>query len=270
MMNSMDSDDAHADGDAVTTTDVADWIDGNGRVWRVTISTLGITVTSDEQVIEIPTDTLTQDVSVAEHGSGFIVRIETFECAVGFLLTAEQAQPLIDLVGTHHAESATATDQPDTPSDHAALLWPKVSPIALWALFCSTLAFVPVLGLIPALATVALLLNHRRRVGRVAAYRHSRLICAAASAILMVGLIVSVIGMWGMANNAKRATNPRTPYMRRAALDQRVLSARNNAGSVVAQSSINERRHNWGLLAAALVVVIAAMAFYWPLLGLGE
>lgn len=262
MMNSMDKEHDHTNGNVESTPEVADWIDGNGRVWRVAISTQGITVTSDEQVIEVSADALEEDVYVAEHGSGFIVRIETFECSVGFVLTAEQAQPIVDRIGIRRAESATATDEPDTPSDHTALLWPKVSPIAVGALFCSTLTFVPVLGLIPALATVALLVIHRRQVHRAVAYRHSRLICMCAFAIMLVGLIVSAIGMWGMANNATRGTAPPTPYMRRAALERPDPSAISNARTVVAQSSIVERKHNWGLLVAALVVVLLSLTVH--------
>ena len=80
------------------------------------------------------------------------------------------------------------------PSESQQLLWPKVSPLAIGALICSALVFIPVLGMAATLATMAQLIAHRRTVRRSAAWRHSRAICAVACMFLIAGSIVSARG----------------------------------------------------------------------------
>ncbi len=173
-----------------------DWIDVQGRRWRLELPAGRIVLRSDAEAIEVPAAQWRSDVYVAAHGEGFIVRFEGFDSAVGFVVTRAQALPLLAHLGARMPSDAAAREEPAAPA--APLLWPKVSPLAVWALICSSLVFVPVLGLLPALATVVLLLVHRLRVRRSAAYRHSRRLCTVAFIFLVVGAVVSAAATLGI------------------------------------------------------------------------
>jgi len=186
------------EGDGVSAV----WVDGHGSAWRVQLPPGSIVLSSARESIEIPSKEWRRDVYVAVHGSGFIVRFERFDSSVGFVLSGEQAAPLLA-----HLEVPLEKQRiPETVDESAAsarpLLWPKVSPLAIWALICSALVFVPYVGLLPAVATVILLILHRRRVRRTAAYGHSRALCLTAFAFLIVGSVVSAIAIGGLREHA--------------------------------------------------------------------
>jgi len=173
-----------------------EWIDARGRHWSVELPPEHVVLHSDGQTIEVPAAQWRADVYIAPHGDGFIVRFERFDSSLGFMLTREQAMPLLAHLGVPTARQVAS--QEEAPAAPQSLLWPTVSPLAIWALICSSLVFVPVLGLLPAAATIILLVLHRARVRRSAAYSHSRAVCVAAFVFLVAGAMVSALATWGL------------------------------------------------------------------------
>jgi hypothetical protein len=172
-----------------------EWIDVRGRRWSVELPPQHVVLRSNGERIDVPATQWQTDVYIASHADGYIVRFERFDSALGFMLTREQALPLLTHLGVSPARQIVA--RAETPPAAQALLWPKVSPLAVWALICSSLVFVPVLGLLPAVATIILLALHRARVRRSAASSHSRGLCVAAFVFLVAGAAVSALATWG-------------------------------------------------------------------------
>lgn len=181
-----------------------EWIDGTGRSWRLELENHRIALSSGTDKFEIPKDAWKRDIYVTPHNDQYIVRFETFDRGLVFSLTGPQARPLLEHLGAITGAVEQSSDEPDEPVA-AKLLWPKVSPLAIWALISSGLVFLPVVGLLPALVTTALLLLHRARVRRSRAWSHSRAVCGAAVCYMLVGLVASALGTMGLMAN-KRAS----------------------------------------------------------------
>ncbi|MGB2987355.1 MAG: hypothetical protein WBE26_15930, partial [Phycisphaerae bacterium] len=175
-----------------------DWIDVDQRTWRIEFTPRRIVLCSGDEVIDLPAGAWAKDIYIAQHGTGFIVRIETFESAIRFVVSREAAAPFLAHVGMPaelqgmpaKPEAHTMPDAGDAETGgDTPLLWPKVSPLAVWAVIASAIVFIPVLGLLPALATVILLILHRVKVRRARAWHHSQALCVAATAFLVAGLL---------------------------------------------------------------------------------
>ncbi len=173
-----------------------EWVDVNGRRWRVELPPGRILLRGEDSVVDVPASRWAEDLYIAGHGEGFIVRFEGFDGSLGFLLSREQGLPLLAHLGVVPQQTPAEPEAPAAPA--AALLWPRVSPLAVWALICSALVFVPLAGILPAIATIVLLILHRLRVRRSAAYAHSRAICTAAIVFLLTGGAVCVLATLGM------------------------------------------------------------------------
>jgi len=222
------------EGDGVSAV----WVDGHGVAWQVNLSRGRIVLSSAAETIEIPANEWRRDVYVAAHGSGFIVRFERFDSSVGFVVTAEQAAPLLAHLGVPSGkqpapEAVEATTTPARP-----LLWPKVSPLAIWALICSALVFVPYVGILPALAAVVLLVLHRARVRRSAAHAHSRTLCTTAFVFLIVGIVVSAMAIGGLREHAQGF----------------------DSDSLFSGPVAKER--NWGIIACGILVVLLSLTVH--------
>ncbi len=218
------------------------WVDGTGRSWRIDMDDRRLVLTSEDVELELPASSWTRDVSVTPHGSEFVVRFETFDRTVGFILSGEQAAPILERLGPGAVApdvSQQAADPSEEESDQPErVLWPQVSPLAVWALILSSLAFVPLWGIIPAIVSVLLLILHRKRVRRTASRGHSRMICTAAIGFLVLGSIVSALALGGLAQH----------------------------GSPPAHSSLYARvaapEGNWGTIAAGILVIIFALSVH--------
>ena len=134
-----------------------EWLDGHGVPWRVELPPARIVLHGPVGTMELPASEWRRDIYIAIHGGGFIVRFERFDSSVGFVLTAEQAAPLLARLGVPLARRSVLETGEESPLPLPSLLWPKVSPLAVWALICSALVFVPVVGL---------LRSEERRVGK--------------------------------------------------------------------------------------------------------
>lgn len=237
-----------ADGavDETTMIDALTWPDRDGKDWTVTLTPGHIALQSGDTSVELPEKTWKRDVYVAEHGSSYIIRIDTYETAVQFVLDRERVEPFLQHLKMITVPEAPPPDEEESnvrgeenPGDVNAALWPNVSPLAVWALMCSALVFVPIVGSLFAAATIALLLAHRRNVRRAAAWRHSRALCRAATAMLMLGGLVTVLSTY----SARYVADP-----------NQIVSA---APPV---SAGNER--NLGVLAAGLIVIILSLSVH--------
>jgi len=254
----------------MTDSSPYNWQDSRGDPWSVTVEASRITLTSEQdEIISLPREVWSRDIYVAAHAGGYIVRFETFDHSVGFLVSGEQAAPLLDLIGYNDRddeadERAQEADEPR--ASRTELLWPKVSPLAVWALICAAPSFVPMLGLPFAVASMLLLLQHARTVRRSAAWRHSHLMCLFAVAFLVLGLPVS-----GLAWLAKGrvVVSPAEPEIDGPpAYDFDTQSDRSDGGDAPAEAQSLQRagffdeEHNWGLIGAALVVVLLSLTVH--------
>ncbi len=240
---------SHVAADDTAKIDAFTWPDRDGNDWTVTLTPGNITLQCGDATVELPKNTWKRDIYVAEHGSSYIIRIDTYETAVQFVLERDRVGPLLQ-----HLKIITKTAEPqpveaesneeepkaeDRPRDVQALLWPKVSPLAVWAVMCSALVFVPLIGSVFAAATITLLLAHRRTVRRVQAFRHSRALCIFASGMLMLGGVVTVLS----SHSAQYVADP-----------ERIIAA--------APAPADGNQRNLGVVAAALIVIIVSLSVH--------
>ncbi len=238
------------------------WIDGSGRTWSVDLSHELVALNDGEVAIELPRVRWATDISVHEHGPRFILRLSTDIAEIGFILTADEAQPFLQHVGASlQAGERKAEEEEDAEPVRRELIWPKVSPLAVWALMTSALVFVPIIGLIAAVVTVVLLVQHRRTVRRAAAWDHSRTLCKVAVAFLVVGLSVEsllAVRIYYVPHDARSldVDVPAGEGLMPDAFDPE--QAAMNAPPLLGQFS----NVNLGLLAAGLFVVIVSLSVH--------
>ncbi len=217
---------------------LAVWKDVDGREWRIEPAPQRLIARCGDDFLELPEASWSRDIHISEHGSNFIIRFETFDHVLRFLITREAALPV--LVHLHHAIARMGKPvEAEPPSQQARpLLWPKVSSLAIWAVILSAFVFVPVLGLLPALAAVILLILHRVKVRRAEAWRHSRNLCTVAFALVVIGLLVSGLSMWGFWANGWTVSNEALFHVSKAS------------------------GRNWGVIAAAIFVVLLSLSVH--------
>ncbi len=215
-----------------------EWLDVDRRRWQIELAAQRIALRCDDDVVNLPASSWGNDIYVAQHGDGFIIRIETFELALRFLVSREAAAPFLNHLAILRTAQATPAKVEEPAQRARPLLWPKVSPLAVWALISSALVFVPVLGLLPAAATVTLLILHRRKVRQAAAWRHSRALCTTALVLLIAGLIVSALSTWGLGQHAATFTN------------ERLFPSGADGG------------RNWGVITCGILVVLLSLTVH--------
>ncbi|MCH7885800.1 MAG: site-2 protease family protein [Planctomycetes bacterium] len=272
---------------------ILSWADSEEQTWKIELQEEKIILRREDVVIELASGTWSRDIYVTAHGTGYIIRFDTADRSAGFFATTEQAQPLLTHLGrTKVSDSADARDE--TPVERPeSLLWPKVSPLALWALATSALVFIPVLGWLAAPATTTLLVLHRNKVRPSRAYRHSRSLCTAAFVFLVVGLVVSVMATREWTRSVSQFPQMQTRPVQSTSLEsiiaahegqrnfrrlalavpdrqceqpvpQRALATIGSGGSgeTILAAAMGKREHNWGLIAAALIVVLLSLTVH--------
>lgn len=215
-----------------------EWVDVDRRNWRIELTAERMILRSGDEIVDLPAGSWTNDILVSQHGDGFIIRVETFERMLRFIVPHDQAKLFLARPGMPSTAQTPRVTTLETSTHDAPLLWPKVSPLAVWALMCSALVFIPVLGLLPAVATVALLVLHRSKVRRARAYQHSRTLCRAAFVLMIMGLIVSALATWGLARHA----------------------AMSGMEQVIAGHAASGR--NWGVIAGGILVVLLSLSMH--------
>lgn len=241
-------------------TSVSTWVDVEGRTWTVTLSPVAIQLHNGTDSHVVPRQTWTRDIFVQQHGARYYIRFENYDFSVHFELEASQAGPFLLNLGRTIAEGAEQLNREPEAVANEPLLWPKVSTIAVWALFCSAFVFVPILGLLPAIATIVLLIVHRVSVPKRVAYRHSRTMCKVAFCFLALGLVVSATSTLVLLKNAPPALEPylegeaRQPVASQSALAQSV--------SLAQLSKFTDPSFNWGLAILGVIVIVVSLSFH--------
>lgn len=272
-------------------THSVEWVDVDKCVWRIELSPQRIVLRRENNLVELPSDSWARDLYVTQHGTGYLVRIETFEFAIRFVLTPDQMAPLLAAMTEQPSPSITANvpaASDDEPERKKPLLWPSVSPLAVWALICSSLVFVPVIGLMPAVATVVLLVSHRARVRRTRANSHSRALCVAAFVFLVTGLCISVLATIGTIVNFSAVFETIevgtgspgvAPIHESSAVQPTEVLAGADSALAGRSTPLNGGRehyrrpsilgqnfwegdHNWGMIAAGLLVIILSLSVH--------
>lgn len=178
------------------------WRDTHQEPFHVQLGADKIRLESQRTTIELPRERWPMDLYLTRYGSGYLVRVETFAQSLQFVLSEADAAPLVALLTPPKAEAEPADEKslaqgpPGLPPELVPKTWPKVSRLAVWALICSSVTFVPLVGWFPALATIILLFLHRLRVPRTAPMSHSRALCIAAFGMLLCGLAVSILATY--------------------------------------------------------------------------
>lgn len=226
------------------TTAPARWKDTQGHEYDVILDAAHIRLEREGTTIDLPRDRWPLDLYVARYSSGYLVRVETFAQSLQFIISEDQSAPLLSLIAPPTQE-AVEPGQPGIGTERTAapaerdVLWPKISPLALWALICSSLTFIPVVGWLPALITLILLILHRVYVRRTLAMSHSRKMCAAAMVFLVIGSAVSVLATWSyrahgspLQDTSLLATVPASP------------------------------EHNWGMIISGILVILLSLSVH--------
>ncbi len=256
---------------------VATWSDAARREWSVQLQPRRVVLRSADEVIDVPQSEWVQDIYVAPHGQGYIIRFATSDREIGFILSSEQAGPLLRHIGRTPEAPPQLDVLVDDETRQAPLLWPKVSPLAVWAVICSSVVFVPIIGVVPAVAAIVLLVTHRRTVRRSRAWNHSRVLCWVAFVFLIGGAAVHALAFIGLAQNRGRPAAPfevfdiaapperQDPVEARSPSDGsplRANQASRTAAPVLAAVQFWQRDHNWGMIIAGLFVVIISLSFH--------
>ena len=245
-----------------------EWVDSQQRTWRIDLLPQRVILRSGEAVIDLPADRWAKDLLITPHGQSFVIRVETFDLAVGFVVSAEQAKPLLAHVGVHQPATEPTREevQANDPAPSGQLLWPRVSPLAVWALMASALVFIPILGWIAAGATVILLALHRKRVRRTPALSHSRVLCKVAMIFLIAGMAVSTLATWRITTRVAgliEESGGRRPALNAPAdPSEQPEPQRGFLGSSLLAKSLLDRDIDWGLLVSCLLVILVSLSVH--------
>lgn len=243
------------------------WVDSQGMAWQVEMLPRQLRLRRDDVVLDLPVETWSRDIYVNRHGNGHLVRIDTFARAAVFQVTAAEGEALVRYLTDEIGKSVVEAKVIEPETEVRALLWPKVSPLAVWALICASLTFIPVVGLIPGFIALVLLLRHRRVVRAAEAWNHSRGLCMAATCFLVLGLGVSALATQrlvrtfefkpGSLNEGERTPadaelreNP--PPGRREGRMGRSLLGKASGGD----------EYHWGMIGIGIFVVLASLTVH--------
>lgn len=245
------------------------WRDRDGKEWDVLLDPQRLAFRSDDAEIILAQSDWARDLLISPLGPRVAVRVETFDHALAFVLDQRDAEPFLrhlgalpssDRAGHRTGPNTIESAERSTPPP---LLWPKVSPLAVWALIAAAPTFVPVLGWITGAIALLLIVLHQRRIRSNAAWWHSRVLCAAALAFILLGLPVSLLATRSFFMlNADPIPSPvesKVPTLHRGAAEPPTARAPQQAQ---AARSILDGDHPWGLIAAGLIVLILSLSVH--------
>ncbi len=125
------------------------WTDERGRGWTIRLDARQRHLAQrGDDSLAIARENWARDIYIAEHGTSYIIRFETFDLEIGFVVPGGLAAPLIQHLGARREVEQAATALDPEPASSAPLLWPKVSRLAVWALISAALVFIPGLGVV--------------------------------------------------------------------------------------------------------------------------
>jgi Zn-dependent protease len=180
-----------------------DWTDGHGRTWRIDATPDAIALRSGDDALDIPRSDWQRDLYVTPLGTQVVIRFEGADFDVGFLVSPQDASRLfteirynpIAAMAAEAAAQTVAESRPD-PARRTGPIWPTVTDSSVWALICSALAFLPVVGLAFALAAIVLILVFRARARKTLAMAHARVMVTVALGLTVVGTAISLLSVY--------------------------------------------------------------------------
>lgn len=253
------------------------WTDTNGQEWEVSLTPGRLGLRGAGGVVTLNGAELARDLMVFPLADGVLFRLENFNLRAAFVLSRADAESALRTLGQARVSPAEASATPSSePTTHHLALFPRVSPLAIWSLICSSLAFVPLAGVIPAAATVILLILHRRRVRRQAAWGHSRAVCAVAVGLLILGLGVSAIGSLWLARNLAAPQDPaeRAPLElhdtsagesdagSKSPLDHAAVPTTTPQSTLAQAGNTSAEPNNWALIGLGLMVILFSLTIH--------
>ena len=248
------------------------WVDTHGVEWLVALQADKVTLCSNKDCFELPAENWQRDIQLTAHMTGYVVRFDTFDRTIGFILTKKQAAPLTELVGGEVERARSAAEEVAAQAVRTApLQWPKISPLAVWALICAALVFVPLVGELLILPTLVLLVLHRIRVRRTRAYSHSRAICLAALVFLLLGAYTCFVSSWvalcnfGVLNYDEHSdAMPPTPVHPEAGVQstEAIHVCAGPSTALLADFDSFFQEHNWGMIGAGLAAILLALCIH--------
>ena len=254
------------------------WTDTEGRTWEVEVRAHSLTLRGAAGLVRLQGAELARDLMLFPLAQGSLLRLETFEVRAAFVLSQGDAARISRALGpaAQTPNSIQGSAEEASPASTQPVLFPRVSPLAIWALLCSALVFLPVVGMIPAAATVILLVLHRGRVRRSAAWGHSRAVCTVACVLLVSGLGVSAIGSYWLTRNlamwrdsasrepaeSRRVPADGTPAARRTSTPAAGAALPRSEMKLAQAEHASPVRRNWGLIALGLLVILLSLSVH--------
>ena len=215
------------------------WTDGQGRDWHVDANPEHITVRSGDDVLRLERADWNRDLYVGVIEQGVVIRFQGPDFEVGFLVSPAPAREFFAAIGVDPAASAIEQSRsaPRRPPEGPA--WPQVTHTSVWAMICAALAFIPVIGLLFGLVAIVLIVVFRARSRPTVALAHARFMCRVALVLSLVGMSVSLVGVWS--------------YLHVGAESIDDIDVRLFAGSW---------DYSHGAIAAAILVVLASLSIH--------
>lgn len=223
-----------------------DWTDGHGRAWQIEATPDAIALQSGDDALHIPRSDWQRDLYATTLGTQVVIRFEGADFDVGFLVSPQDAGRLFaairyDPIATVAAEVAAQTAAESLPkrTRRGGPIWPTVTHSSVWALICSALAFLPVVGLAFGLAAIVLILVFRARARKTVALAHARVMVTVALGLTVVGTAISLLGVY--------------TFLRVGAQDLSDLHLRLFGGDIA---------YSYGAIAASVVVVLVSLSVH--------
>ncbi|MCP4589869.1 MAG: site-2 protease family protein [bacterium] len=181
------------------------WTDGQGKEWNVEVSPEMLGLRSTDHEVHLERAAWADSLQLATTGNSLLVRIYAGDLEVGFLLSVDQAVEFLRCAGLARPRDPVV-QQPSSP--RGSPTWPKMTPVAIWALICSTLAFVPVIGLLFGAIALVLVVVSRRRSRSNLAMAHVNKMCSVALAWAVGGMVISLLAchVYTQTTEAQRGT----------------------------------------------------------------
>ncbi|MFH0982182.1 MAG: site-2 protease family protein [Planctomycetota bacterium] len=215
------------------------WTDGYGRAWQIDAGPEAITLRSGEAMLHLDRAAWERDVQIYPVEQNVVVRFYGQDQEAGFLLGAEQVGEFLSRIGLALPEGTAVTAAPRFAPQVEGPIWPKMTHSTVWALICSALAFLPLIGLLFGLVAIILIVVFRLRSRKTPALAHARTMGNAALVLALGGMAVSLLAAYSFTQTASENLDT---------LSERMLAER--------------MRYSYGAIAAAILVVVLSLSIH--------
>jgi len=177
------------------------WIDAQGKKWDLHAHTEILGLVCQEESFSIPRDQWESRINYNEVANGFVFRFDSGKREIGFLVTRDEGQTLLDTLQWTHDRAVASTNRVAT-SSRRAHHWPTMTAWAIVALAAACLSFFPIVGLaFVILAIISIFMAHRRAKNNER-MRHVRYVLIASILILVVTSVGLLLGTYLFLNDS--------------------------------------------------------------------